>query len=465
MESRDPRHVPPAAYLHEDAPFPPDADDAGSQRTESAWFAGPAVPEERDPFATPAYPTDVEAEFSDGGTPAWQAPSPAHAEVPAQEQEQDQEQESEPLSEPVVHASPAPQEAAAAMGFPMSRQASRRSRDKASQLGLGGGGRPDAMTAARHSNLRRTPHLVRLVLITVVVNALLIAGAVWWLREPLLTEITHHLTASDSPLHAAASDDGGTEQELTSADLRFRGQFTEIFKRLDTLSTDVSAVEGALLEKQPAASPGDASFQSEILYLRDRNRLTAWADEAIATGSRAAYEKLCETLDDPRKVKLNHAAQAEILRVHAFYLSGSRIERFDIPVAQYFPDEAQLKDSQLKDDQVIFLLQGKNHPWQVRMKAANLLSPRRSLIVGDALVKAVLEDDNLDVVKEAALSFEQLTGHHPRIFDAAAIAKWWKQYRETPPPPRPKPQPATAPAPAPAAAPAKSSPPAAPAKS
>jgi hypothetical protein len=314
------------------------------------------------------------------------------------------------------------------------------------------------MAAARHSNLRRTPHLMRLVLITIVANALLIAGAVWWLREPLLTEVAHHLATSDAPLHAAASDDEDTEQELTSADLRFRGQFAEIFKRLDTLATDVSAVEGALVEKQPPSGDNSTSFQSEILYLRDRNRLTAWADEAIATGSRAAYEKLRETLDDPRKVKLIHAAQAEILRVHAFYLSGSRIERFDIPVAQYFPDEAQLKDSQLKDDQIISLLQGKNHPWQVRMKAANLLSPRRSLIVGDALVKAVLEDDNLDVMKEAALSFEQLTGHHPRIFDAAAIAKWWKQYRETPPPPKPKAQPAGAPA-APSASPpaAKSS--------
>lgn len=461
MESRDPRHAPPAAYLHEDAPFPPGADDADTERNESAWFADPAVPEERNPLTTSAHPTHAEAEFSHGGEPAGQVPAPSYAEVPAPETEP--EPEPEPPSEPVIHASPAPQGTAAAMGFPMSRQASRRSRDKASQLGLGGGGRTDAMAAARHSNLRRTPHLMKLVLITIVVNALLIAGAVWWLREPLLTEIARHLATSDAPLPAAASDDADTEQEITSADLRFRGQFAEIFKRLDTLSTDVSSVEGALVEKQPPSGESAAAFQSEILYLRDRNRLTAWADEAISTGSRAAYEKLCETLDDPRKAKLTHAAQAEILRVHAFYLSGSRIERFDIPVAQYFPDEAQLKDSQLKDDQVISLLQGKSHPWQVRMKAANLLSPRRSLIVGDALVKAVLEDDNLDVVKEAALSFEQLTGHHPRIFDAAGIAKWWKQYRETPPPPKPKPQPATVPAPA--TAPAKSSPPAAPAKS
>jgi hypothetical protein len=73
------------------------------------------------------------------------------------------------------------------------------------------------------------------------------------------------------------------------------------------------------------------------------------------------------------------------------------------------------------------------------VKAAFLLGTRRSMEVGDALVSAVKDDDNLDVVKEATFSFEQMTGYRARIFDADSMEKWWKQYKATPTLQRPAP--------------------------
>jgi hypothetical protein len=193
------------------------------------------------------------------------------------------------------------------------------------------------------------------------------------------------------------------------------------------------------------AGEGLSAAQSELVLLKERNRLTGYADEAISTGARDPYEKLWEALDDPRLATLVHAARAEILRVQNYYLGGSRIDRFDIPVGTYFPEDAALRDSQLKDDQLMKLLRDQKNPWQVRMKAANLLGSRRTIESGDALAEAVMKDGNLDVVKEATFSFEQITGFRARIFDAASLNDWWKQYRAIPAPPKPKAAPAPAP--------------------
>jgi hypothetical protein len=221
--------------------------------------------------------------------------------------------------------------------------------------------------------------------------------------------------------------------------------------QLGALTAELAAAKTALAEMKSKSSPSVAAgsaplplgdglppAQGELVLLKERNRLTGYADEAIATGARAPYQRLWEALDDPRLANLVHAARAEILRVQNYYLGGSRIDHYDIPVMTYFPDDAALRDSQLKDDQLIKLLRDKKNPWEVRMKAAYLLGKRHSGEAGDALVAAVKTDDNLDVVKEATFSFEQMTGFRARIFDAASMDQWWKQYKATPTPPKPK---------------------------
>lgn len=211
-------------------------------------------------------------------------------------------------------------------------------------------------------------------------------------------------------------------------------------KRLDELSAAVADISAA---KQALATDAAVTpTQSELVLLKERNRLTAYADEAIATGERLPYERLWEALDDPRLSTLVHAIRTEILRVQHFYLSGSRLERFVIPVATYFPESASLKDSQLSEQQLIALLSNHKNPWEVRMKAANILGGRPSKPVGDALVKAVEIDPNLDVVKEATFSFEQMTRFRGKLFEPAPLIAWWKEFNAKQEPAAPKPAPA-----------------------
>ncbi|MFZ4765186.1 MAG: hypothetical protein ACOYMN_09560 [Roseimicrobium sp.] len=204
--------------------------------------------------------------------------------------------------------------------------------------------------------------------------------------------------------------------------------------RMEELSAGFAKLEASA--KSAADLPLSPS-QSELVLLKERNRLTAYADEAIATGARGPYERLWEAIDDPRLVPLVHAARSEILRVQHYYLSGSRIDRFEIPVGVYFPEASALQDSQLSDEQLIKLLSNQKHPWEVRMKAANLLGRRRSKPTGDALVASIQSDPNLDVVKEATYSFEQMTGFRDKMFEPASLVAWWHEANGAP---KPKPE-------------------------
>jgi hypothetical protein len=356
---------------------------------------------------------------------------------------------------------------------------SRESSDKAAQLGLG----PGEIT--RRANLRRSPSLV-VIALTLLAYLLVLVAFGFWFHQRLMSDVDSRINsvrshdariesahvavppAVDPPGPVAIggadaaglkrledllnADAGKMKQEMDALSKRLAGaeeQNRQQAAQLGALTAELSAAKTALAEKKPSSSVTAASAplpqgdglppaQGELVLLKERNRLTDYADEAIATGARAPYERLWEALDDPRLANLVHAARAEILRVQNFYLGGSRIDHYDIPVMTYFPDDAALRDGQLKDDQLIKLLRDKKNPWEVRMKAANLLGTRHSAEAGDALAAAVKTDDNLDVVKEATFSFEQMTGFRARIFDAASLDQWWKQYKATPTPPKPK---------------------------
>ena len=366
------------------------------------------------------------------------------------------------------------------------RGATREDLEKASQLGLGPRESNSGAASARPANFRRSSHLGKLLALTFLANLAALGGACWWLQKEYMDRppvfVTSPRTAPaptpapvvEPPKPAAPTTPGVSQEEmkkletsLKSAADQSSAQVADALKRLadseqqnqrlvarvNELSATLTTLQSALdeVKNKPAPrEPAPASIrlpdaeeltpaQGELVLLKERNRLTAYADEAIATASREPYQRLWDTLEDPRLADLVHAARAEILRVQNFYLSGSRIDRFDIPVATYFPEEGVLRDTQLKDDQLIKLLHNLKNPWEVRLKAANILGMRRSMTVGDALVKAINQEDNLDVMKEATFSFEQMTGYHAKLFDAASIAKWWKEYKATPPPPAPKP--------------------------
>lgn len=335
------------------------------------------------------------------------------------------------------------------------------------------------VSGVRHANKRRSNSLLKLLGLLFLVNLLIIGSFGAWLYNYFVTQVEGRMAdfanrpaTSGAPGSGSASAratlpanaGGATAVEIKQLQDNFEKRFSDLKNQLQVAQSRLTEYESAQQQQQtrvnalssqmaaasgndgakgapaePAASavvPG-VEFEippsaNELILLKERNRLTGYADEAIATGAREPYDRLWEALEDPRLIKLIHAARAEILRVQNFYLSGSRIESYTIQVGDYFPDNASLKDSQLRDEQLIELLEKKENPWQVRMKAANLLGLRRSRAVGDALVRAVKYDPNLDVVKEATFSFEQMSGYRARIFEPASMDAWWTQYNSAP---------------------------------
>lgn len=184
----------------------------------------------------------------------------------------------------------------------------------------------------------------------------------------------------------------------------------------------------------PPASVGSA----ELRLIKERNRLTAYADEAISTGLRRPLTLITDAMRDPERANLYHAGQAEYYRVMGHFQLLNRIDpAYKLPVSELFPTEKIRDEADLNSEQLIALLANKEHPWQVRLRSAFLLGGRRTPEVGDALVNALVCDPSLDVAKEAQLSFEQNVGRHFLLFDVEAVKTWWQTQRAVSPPAAP----------------------------
>ncbi|QIF00970.1 hypothetical protein [Roseimicrobium sp. ORNL1] len=450
-------------------PFP------ASQPTSSQQFYSPKVQPILRPQPAPAPTATQPLDPAPLYQPVVQTPAPAPAPRPA------------PAPAPAPTTATAPVSASVAADAPPAVGGTSRRRpilgeesEKAEQLGLTGRAATSYMVSGvRHANKRRNDSLLKLLGLLFLVNLLVIGGFGAWLYNYFVTQVEGRMAdfanrpatggANGSGSASAratfpANAGGATAVEIKQLQDNFEKRFADLKSQLQVAQSRLTEYESTqqqqqtrvnALSSQMASSPGnDASkgtptepgaaavvpgvefeippSSNDLILLKERNRLTSYADEAIATGARVPYDRLWEALEDPRFIKLIHAARAEILRVQNFYLSGSRIESYTIQVGDYFPENASLKDSQLRDEQLIELLEKKENPWQVRMKAANLLGLRRSRAVGDALVRAVKYDPNLDVVKEATFSFEQMSGYRARIFEPASMDAWWTQYNSSP---------------------------------
>jgi pSer/pThr/pTyr-binding forkhead associated (FHA) protein len=312
-------------------------------------------------------------------------------------------------------------------------------------------------------NKRRPDYLLRLFILLALANTtLFVVCALWFYSKtkgdlaPLVELLANHTHPATLP-GPAATPQAAANQSKTAAEIddlkreiaalhillddtqKKVAEPGDAARQLADLSQAVDDMKANAAKRESSPAAGDSPIsQNEMVLLKERNRLTAYADEAIATGARGPYERLWDAIEDPQLENLAHAARAEILRVQDCYINGQRVKFFgiqqhQIPVAEIFPDSPSLAPAQLSDDQLIQVLQDQKQMWQTRVKAAWQLGQRRNTKVGDALVRAIKSDPVLDVVAEATFSFEQITGYHAKLFDVAPLEAWWKSYNEKPP--------------------------------
>lgn len=166
---------------------------------------------------------------------------------------------------------------------------------------------------------------------------------------------------------------------------------------------------------------------TELRLLKERNRLTLYADQALANASAEAMAKLWQSIRDPDLAFVKDGAIAEIVRVQHFYGSlRSLPPSYKLPVKDLFKDGTVPTEAELKDEQATQLLLDQALPPEIRTRAAMFLSGHKTRPVGDALIQAMRHDPNLLVVKAAQNTLQDnFELYEPRLFDAMGMQKAW----------------------------------------
>ncbi len=185
------------------------------------------------------------------------------------------------------------------------------------------------------------------------------------------------------------------------------------------LTTGDAAQVAAML---PSVSPAT----SELILLKERNRLTDYADKAIATGARESLQSVVEAMFDPALKHLRHASEAEFRRVQAYFEISSSIDpAYKLPLQELFKDTPIRAEADLTPAQLTTLLHDAKQPWEVRLRCAYLLRASSDAGTNAALLKVIKDDPSLDVVKQAQTTFEKRVGQRFRLFDIPSIEAWW----------------------------------------
>ncbi len=186
------------------------------------------------------------------------------------------------------------------------------------------------------------------------------------------------------------------------------------------LSTGDAAQIASML---PSVSPAT----SELILLKERNRLTDYADKAIATGTRESLQAIVDSMFDPALKHLRHAAEAEFRRVQAYFEISSSIDpAYKLPLQELFKDTPIRAEADLTPAQLTTLLHDAKQPWEVRLRCAYLLRASSDAGTNAALLKVIKDDPSLDVVKQAQTTFEKRVGQRFRLFDIPSIEAWWE---------------------------------------
>jgi hypothetical protein len=309
-----------------------------------------------------------------------------------------------------------------------------------------------AMAAGKTDS--RGPLPLAMILLSQV---LLLGVGGWWLHTEQKKALEARIASLPPPPAAApappppAPDTSALESSLQRAN----AQIQALQRQLDSQTEDKQRTQGrlqemadrmALLLQQNSFTPGPADGATaeeasqvaallpsvspatrELILIKERNRLTDYADKAIATGRRADLQFLVETLMNPEEKQMHHAAQAEFKRVQAYYeVSTGMDPGYTLPVQELFKDAGVLREADLTPAQLQRVLGDLSLPWEARLRAAFLLRSSPEKETDLLLLKALKEDPSLDVAKQAQTTFERRVGRRFRLFDIPAIEAWWE---------------------------------------
>ena len=299
-------------------------------------------------------------------------------------------------------------------------------------------------------------HLVIALSTSVVIGLLLLFAGRWF----YLAKIEPRLSAAPAPASvstpaaspAPAPSDAKLREELVKSaehiaalekqmDVMRREQLLMQQKTRESLENISATLKMPELAPAPDATaphqpgtprmadmkPQISPTQEEFIQLKERNRLTQYADEAIATGLRRPVEVLVEYMRDPQLPHLHDAAQAEYLRaIRAIQLLQREDPGYRLPVAELFKDSSIRDEADVTPAALLKLLADYKLSWEVRVRVCFLLLGSPLPETNAQLIKSIKEDPSLDVAKHAQLALEQRVKKRFRLFDIPAIEEWFQ---------------------------------------
>ena len=202
---------------------------------------------------------------------------------------------------------------------------------------------------------------------------------------------------------------------------------SKVTKELSVIAERIDSLSDELKSMAQTTEVSAKDVYKELVYLRERNRLINLGDSAIHESDRASLDQLLRVSEESEDDRLRTGAASEILRVKFAYMNGLRRGTHTIPVGQLFPDSSLDNEAELNTKQLIELLDNAEAKVDNRVRAAYLLADKRNSKAADALVKAVQTDPNLDVVREAAMTFSEMTGFkNEDLLNTDILLQWWK---------------------------------------
>lgn len=308
-------------------------------------------------------------------------------------------------------------------------------------------------SAVAPANARQMDTAPRFFIASLVIT-LITAAVLWQMSGKRLDERLGSLPAAPAAAPVSPKDDAGKSTQIEE-------QLAAMQKQLDAWRRDQLSTQKELretIERVAAARPNAAAApatltapagslldgqgqqgvermaemvanitptQAEFIQLKERNRITAYADEAIATGSRKPLETLVEYIRGSGSEHLRDAAQAEYLRVVRMIQFYQREDPgFRLPVTDLFKGESLQYEADLKPSHLFKLLADGKQPWEVRVRAAILLKSSDSPETNAKLITAIKEDESLEVAKHAQIALEQRIQRRFRLLDIPAIDAW-----------------------------------------
>lgn len=277
-------------------------------------------------------------------------------------------------------------------------------------------------------------------------------AATWFYQKQLLPQICAATVMTPTTAAAPVVDTAALEQQLRRAN----DQISTLQKQIDTQSGERERTQARLQEmadrmalviKQTAfvptadaagATTADAAqvaalmpsvspSTSELILLKERNRLTDYADRAIATGDRNALQAIVLSMFDPAMKHLRNACEAEFRRVQNYYEYSISIDpSYTLPLQDLFKDGSVRAEADLTPAQLTQIMHDPKQAWENRLRCAYLLRASTDKDTNAALIKTLKEDPSLDVAKQAQTTFEKRVGRKFRLFDIPTLDAWWE---------------------------------------